>query len=120
MRDFIVALGVPRNVISVEERSRNTHENALYTAALVRDWPGTKVLLTSDCHMRRAHAAFRRAGLDVWNLPDLRAETRDAERDGLRIEEERDRISEVLRLAEQLGGETAIIPGHDPVEEILR
>ncbi|MET0482404.1 MAG: sensor histidine kinase KdpD [Aestuariivirgaceae bacterium] len=35
-------------------------------------------------------------------------------------EEERDRISDTLRLAEQLGGETAIVPGHDPVEEIMR
>ena len=35
-------------------------------------------------------------------------------------EEERDRISEALRLAEQLGSETAIVPGHNQVEEILR
>ncbi len=35
-------------------------------------------------------------------------------------EEERDRISNTLRLAHQLGGESAIIPGHDPVEEIMR
>jgi two-component system sensor histidine kinase KdpD len=35
-------------------------------------------------------------------------------------EEERDRISDALRLAERLGGETTITPGHDPVEEIMR
>jgi two-component system sensor histidine kinase KdpD len=35
-------------------------------------------------------------------------------------EEERDRISNALRLAERLGGETVIIPGHNPVEEIVR
>ena len=35
-------------------------------------------------------------------------------------EEERNRISDTLRLAQQLGGETAIVPGHDAVEEIMR
>jgi two-component system sensor histidine kinase KdpD len=35
-------------------------------------------------------------------------------------EEERDRISNAMRLAERLGGETVIVPGHNAVEEIVR
>jgi uncharacterized SAM-binding protein YcdF (DUF218 family) len=69
MADFIAALGVPRGAIWLEERSLSTRENALFTAALIRDWPGKKVLLTSDCHMRRARLAFARAGIDTVPAP---------------------------------------------------
>jgi uncharacterized SAM-binding protein YcdF (DUF218 family) len=69
MADFIVALGAPREAIWLEERSRSTRENALFTAALIRDWPGKKVLLTSDCHMRRASRAFARAGINAIPAP---------------------------------------------------
>jgi uncharacterized SAM-binding protein YcdF (DUF218 family) len=69
MADFIVALGVPREAIWMEEHSQSTRENALFTATLIRDWPGKKVLLTSDCHMRRAHGAFSRVGIDTIPAP---------------------------------------------------
>ena len=74
MGDFMVALGVPREAITLEERSQSTRENALMTAPLLRDMPGTKVLLTSDIHMRRARAAFARAGLQTVPapVPDVR------------------------------------------------
>jgi two-component system sensor histidine kinase KdpD len=35
-------------------------------------------------------------------------------------EEERDRVADTLRLAEQLGGEAVTIPGRDPADEIVR
>ena len=69
MRDFMVGLGVPASAITVEERSRSTRENALYSAEILRDWQGRKVLLTSDCHMRRARRAFARAGVDAVPAP---------------------------------------------------
>ena len=69
MADFMVGMGLPRSAITLERRSESTRENALYTCELIRNWPGTKVLLTSDCHMRRAHAAFQRAGLDCIPAP---------------------------------------------------
>ncbi|MDP9052842.1 MAG: YdcF family protein [Acidobacteriota bacterium] len=74
MADFLVALGVPRNCITLENRSRSTRENALLTVPIVRNWGGTKVLLTSEVHMRRAHAAFLRAGLQTVPapIPDVR------------------------------------------------
>lgn len=69
MRDFLACRGVPREVIQVETRSSNTHENALYVSALVTGVPGRKVLLTSDYHMFRAHRAFKKAGLEVLPRP---------------------------------------------------
>jgi len=69
MADFMAGLGVPREVITIEEQSRSTRENALFTARMIGGWPGTKVLLSSDIHMRRAHAAFARAGLDTVPAP---------------------------------------------------
>jgi len=68
MADFMVGLGVPREAIVTEDRSTSTRENALWTAEIVRQWPGRKVLLTSDVHMHRARGAFARAGVDV--IPD--------------------------------------------------
>jgi uncharacterized SAM-binding protein YcdF (DUF218 family) len=69
MGDFIAALGVPKDSITLEERSLTTRQNALFTAAIVQGWPGKKVLLTSDCHMRRARAAFARAGVETSPAP---------------------------------------------------
>jgi uncharacterized SAM-binding protein YcdF (DUF218 family) len=62
---FLVANGIPREVIHLEERSTSTRENALYAAGMLSGWPGRKVLLTSDAHMFRARRAFRAAGLEV-------------------------------------------------------
>lgn len=69
MRDFVVAYGIPRESIMVEDRSLDTHQNALYTAELLRNDSRPKVLLTSDYHMFRASRAFRKAGLDVSPIP---------------------------------------------------
>jgi uncharacterized SAM-binding protein YcdF (DUF218 family) len=69
MGDFMTALGVPRRNILLEEKSQSTRENAVMTVPLVRGMPGTKVLLTSDIHMRRARAAFARAGLNTVPAP---------------------------------------------------
>lgn len=69
MRDFLVAQGVPAAAIVVENSSSSTRENALAAKALLAGDAGTKVLLTSDYHMFRAHAAFTKAGLKVWPRP---------------------------------------------------
>ena len=64
--DFLVELGVPRSALILETRSRNTHENAVYTAGIFREhgWHDG-LLATSGIHMPRAIAAFRKAGLQV-------------------------------------------------------
>jgi uncharacterized SAM-binding protein YcdF (DUF218 family) len=69
MRDLLACYGIPRGVIQVEDRSVNTRENALYTAKLLEGVPGRKVLLTSDFHMFRAHAAFLKANLEILPRP---------------------------------------------------
>jgi uncharacterized SAM-binding protein YcdF (DUF218 family) len=69
MRDFLVGSGVPKEAILIEDRSRSTRENALFTKQLIFGWPGKKVLLTSDLHMYRAVRVFRAAGLDVIPRP---------------------------------------------------
>lgn len=74
MRDVVVGLGVPRDAIVLETGSRSTRENALFSASILRAMEGRKVLLTSDFHMRRAHRAFRQAGVETEPrpIPDVR------------------------------------------------
>jgi uncharacterized SAM-binding protein YcdF (DUF218 family) len=74
MRDFIVFSGVPADVVVVEPDSTSTRENATFAARLLRNHKGPAMLLTSDYHMRRAAAAFRRAGLNItpYPIPDVR------------------------------------------------
>lgn len=69
MRDVLVCQGVPASAIVLEEQSKSTRENAVYTTRLLSGVPGRKVLLTSDYHMFRAYRAFRKAGLDVQPRP---------------------------------------------------
>jgi uncharacterized SAM-binding protein YcdF (DUF218 family) len=67
--------GVPARRILLEEKSRNTRENALFTQALLQQHPDIKslVLVTSAFHQRRALGCFRKAGLHPVPFPaDLR------------------------------------------------
>lgn len=62
--------GVPEAVMLLEPDSRNTRENALFTARLLRERGLHRVLLvTSASHMRRALGAFRRAGVEAFPAP---------------------------------------------------
>lgn len=62
--------GVP--VKWVEGKSRDTGENAAFSAALLRADGVDKVLLVTDAmHMARARAAFERAGLQVVDAPTM-------------------------------------------------
>jgi len=68
VRLMLPAMGVPLSRVTIEDRSRNTEENARYVAELVqadRRW----LLVTSAFHMPRAMGAFRAAGLDVTPWP---------------------------------------------------
>lgn len=62
--------GVP--VRWIEPRSRDTFENAVYSAAMLRKDGVRRVLLVTDAmHMPRARAAFEHAGLEVVAAPTL-------------------------------------------------
>jgi uncharacterized SAM-binding protein YcdF (DUF218 family) len=76
-------LGIPRARITLEDRSRNTVENAVLSKAIARPKPGERwLLVTSAYHLPRAVGVFRKAGFAVEAYPvDWR--TRGAE-DALR------------------------------------
>lgn len=64
--DVLVSLGVPRERIEIERKSRNTYENALFAAAISHPKPGEAwALVTSAFHMPRAVGCFRVAGFSV-------------------------------------------------------
>lgn len=64
-RDFLLQCGVPDSAIWVENRSRNTRENALFSQQMLDSIaPRSRCLLiTSAWHMRRAEACFEKTGL---------------------------------------------------------
>jgi len=66
MVDLATALGVPQGRIVVEGRSRNTRENAAFSAEILRSrGVETVVLVTSASHLRRAVRDFAAAGIPV-------------------------------------------------------
>lgn len=66
MRRAAIGYGVPERSIDIEVASRNTRENAKFTAAILRSKGVDKILLvTSDLHMTRARYAFSRHGIQV-------------------------------------------------------
>jgi uncharacterized SAM-binding protein YcdF (DUF218 family) len=66
MRDALMQLGVPRERIVVETESRNTHEEAIVIAPMLRSLQVDQVVLvTSDIHMLRSLCTFRAAGVDA-------------------------------------------------------
>jgi uncharacterized SAM-binding protein YcdF (DUF218 family) len=71
--NYLIADGVPREVLVTERRSVSTRENAIETARLIQTLPGKKVLLTSDFHMYRALRAFRMLGIEAapMAVPDV-------------------------------------------------
>ena len=73
-----LAAALPRAAerIVLEDRSRNTRENALFTRHLVTPKPGERwLLITSAWHMPRAIGCFRAVGLDLEAYPvDFRTE----------------------------------------------
>lgn len=62
-KPLLTALGLDTSRLILETKSRDTHENAAFTRALVKPAPGEVwVVVTSAAHMPRAIGAFRRAG----------------------------------------------------------
>ena len=71
MRDILVGMGVESKSILLEEKSRNTVENAFYTAEVLKSHNAKKILLvTSAFHMSRAMRHFKnRSSLEVIPVP---------------------------------------------------
>jgi len=67
---LFTALGIAPERLILENKSRNTYENAVFTRELVTPQPGeTWLLVTSAFHMPRSMALFRRAEFDVLPWP---------------------------------------------------
>ncbi|MGI8989271.1 MAG: YdcF family protein [Bryobacteraceae bacterium] len=81
-RNLLAEWGVPPGAVLLEDRSRNTEENAVECRRIL-EAKGIRriILVTSAMHMPRAQAVFRKAGFNVapaptdyisgWGTPDL-------------------------------------------------
>jgi uncharacterized SAM-binding protein YcdF (DUF218 family) len=70
MENILQTLGVPAQAVWLEDRSQNTYENALYSAAILKQKGITRVILvTSAMHMPRSMALFRAQGMDPIPAP---------------------------------------------------
>jgi uncharacterized SAM-binding protein YcdF (DUF218 family) len=65
-----IALGVDPSRILLEDRSRNTDENARFTGALLHPEPSQRwLLVTSAFHMPRSMGLFEKAGFNAVAFP---------------------------------------------------
>ena len=70
MKDVLLVMGVPARDMLLERVSRNTNDNAVYTAQMLRARDLRRVLLvTSAYHMRRALGVFRAQGVEAVPAP---------------------------------------------------
>lgn len=70
MKDILAVMGVPRDSMILESGSRNTYDNAVYSAQLLKMRGMHRILLvTSAYHMRRSAALFEAQGLEVVPAP---------------------------------------------------
>ena len=70
MAEILQSLGVPKEALWLENKSQNTHENAVFSKVILDEKGIKKILLvTSATHMPRAVALFQKLGLEVIPLP---------------------------------------------------
>lgn len=66
MRDFLIQLAIPAEQIRLEDQSSTTHENAVNTAAMLKQHGIARVVLVTDAtHLPRAVQCFEAAGIEV-------------------------------------------------------
>jgi uncharacterized SAM-binding protein YcdF (DUF218 family) len=64
------SFAIARDRVLLEDRARNTFENALYSKQLARPMPGERwLLVTSAYHLPRAVGVFRKVGFPVEPYP---------------------------------------------------
>lgn len=63
----MIIMGVPKEDIIIEKKSRNTHESAQALMVLMGQKleQSNNLLITSAFHMRRSRACFKKVGIDV-------------------------------------------------------
>lgn len=68
MKKILLQCGIPDSVIMIEAESKNTRENALKSATLLKQndiLDKQHILVTSAFHMRRALGCFEQAGINT-------------------------------------------------------
>lgn len=69
---YMEQMGVPQEVFILEQRARNTRENAIYTAKIIKQKGITDkecLLITSATHMKRSLKCFAKVGISPDFLP---------------------------------------------------
>jgi uncharacterized SAM-binding protein YcdF (DUF218 family) len=71
IRSYLIRIGIPSKNILIENKSKNTYENALFTANVLKEknFSDSCLLITSAMHIRRAEACFKKAGIKVKPYP---------------------------------------------------
>lgn len=67
IEDYLLKIGIPTEDLIIESESKNTRENAAYSAKILEEQytNGNYLLVTSAIHMPRAKRCFKKAGLTV-------------------------------------------------------
>jgi uncharacterized SAM-binding protein YcdF (DUF218 family) len=65
VKTFLLRMGIPEEDILIENKSKNTRENAIFTKKMLDEtYPNAKCLLiTSASHLSRSMGCFAKAGL---------------------------------------------------------
>jgi uncharacterized SAM-binding protein YcdF (DUF218 family) len=84
-RKLMSQMGIPPERVTIEDKSRNTDENARFTAAIVHPQPSQRwIVVTSAFHIPRAMGIFEKAGFHPIAYP-VAFRTRGRWRDDLRL-----------------------------------
>ena len=70
IKDYLLKIGIPYRDIIIESKSKNTRENALYSAKILNEMytDGNYILVTSATHMPRAKRCFKKVGLETTSF----------------------------------------------------
>ena len=71
LAEALLDAGVAKDDLILETNSRNTHENAIESARILKEnYPGARVVLvTSAYHMRRSMGCFKKQGIEAIPFP---------------------------------------------------
>lgn len=70
IKQFLLKMGIPENDIIIENKSRNTYENAVFVKNIIGvDSSRTDLLITSGYHMKRSIACFKKQGFIIQPYP---------------------------------------------------
>ncbi len=65
VKDYLIKIGISNQDIEIENQSKNTHENAVFTAKTLKNRNLNLLLITSSLHAYRAKKCFENEGLSI-------------------------------------------------------